>query len=298
MLIKEVCERCQITKKAIEYYESKNFIRPKILGNGYRDYSEADIAVLREISVLRKCGVNIADIKTVLNSPNKASALAKCKYLTEIRMQRLSAIQKCMSNLIDDYDVDREFEYLQTHDEDLFTIKEKLVLAFPGNYGLFLALHFGRFLNEMIDTDKKRKAYNAIISYLDSVDLYLPPELSEFLEIFLTVNEKIGATKIEAETHERMAEFMADMETYLESNRKEIEEYIEYRKSDEYKKSPEAALRNLIIAFQNRSGYRDILVGNMEILSRSYAEYIEKMKSGDLKLIEKFPQAKGILGSD
>ena len=39
MLIKEVYEKCKLTKKAIEYYESKNLIHPKILENGYRDYS-------------------------------------------------------------------------------------------------------------------------------------------------------------------------------------------------------------------------------------------------------------------
>ena len=153
MLIKEVCEKCNLTKKAIEYYKSKNLIHPQILENGYRDYSSSDIFTLKEISVLRKCGISISDIAEILSSSNKPAALSKCKYITEIRMQRLNDIKKRMDSLIADYDVNREFDYLQTHD-DLYTIKEKFVFAFPGNYGLYMSMHFGRFLNGTIVSAK------------------------------------------------------------------------------------------------------------------------------------------------
>jgi len=48
--------------------------------NGYRNYSDDDISVLKEIRVLRKLGISIADIKNILAGTNKASILAKCKY--------------------------------------------------------------------------------------------------------------------------------------------------------------------------------------------------------------------------
>ncbi|MGZ7445051.1 MerR family transcriptional regulator [Paenibacillus sp. TH7-28] len=63
MLINEACKRSNLTKKAVEYYEAKGLISPEILENGYRDYSEADILTLKEISVLRKCGISVTDIK-------------------------------------------------------------------------------------------------------------------------------------------------------------------------------------------------------------------------------------------
>lgn len=292
MLIKEVCERCQLTKKAIEYYEAKNLISPQILENGYREYSEADISILKEISVLRKCGISIADIKEILNSSNKPAALAKCKYVTELRMQRLNAIQKCMVSLIVNYDVDREFDYLQTHDEDLYTIKEKLVLVFPGNYGLFLALHFGRFLNETIDTDEKRNAYEAIINYLDNVEVYLPSELSEYLEAFFTINEKFDTEKVEIEANEKMMEVLADTDGYLERNHEEIEQYIEYKNSDEFKNSEAAKFQKFMLDFQKESGYQEVLIANMKILSKSYSEYLEKVEAANEIMIKKYPKAK------
>lgn len=292
MLIKEACEKCSLTKKAVEYYESKNLIHPQILENGYRDYSDADISALKEISVLRKCGISIADIKEILNSSNKPAALAKCKYVTELRMQRLNAVQKCMDSLIANYDVNREFNYLQTHDEDLYTIKEKFVLAFPGNYGLYVSMHFGRFLNETIDTDEKRKAYEAIIHYLDNVDLYLPAELSEFLEALFTVSEKIDAARMEEETNGRMQEMLTDTDGYLERNHEQIEQYIEYKNSDEYKNSEAAKIQRFMLDFQKESGYREILIENMKMLSPSYAEYLKNVEAANEIMLKKFPKTK------
>lgn len=164
-----------------------------------------------------------------MNSSNKPAVLTKCKYVTELRMQRLCDIQKCMNNLIEDYNINQEFDYLQMHDEDLYTIKEKLVFFFPENYDLYVSMHFGRFLNGTIETEDQRKTYDAIVEYLDNVNLYLPTELSEFLEDFFTVSEKIDTAKIEEETNGRMFEMLTDTEGYLERNNEQIEQYIEYK---------------------------------------------------------------------
>lgn len=292
MLIKEVCDECRLTKKAIEYYESKNLIHPKILENRYRDYSNDDISALKEISVLRKCGISIADIAEIMHSSNKPAALAKCKYVTELRMQHLSDIQKCMDNLIEDYNVNREFDFLQMHDENLYTIKEKLVFSFPGNYGLYVSMHFGRFLNGAIETEEQRKAYDSIVQYLDDVDLYLPKELSDFLEAFFTASEKIDAAKIEEEANGRIFEMLTDTERYLERNHEQIEQYIEYKCSDEYKNSEAAKIQKFMLDFQKESGYQEVLIANIKILSPSYAEYLKKIEAANEILIKKYPKAK------
>lgn len=36
MLINEVCQKCRLTKKAIEYYVEQQLVQPEILENGYR----------------------------------------------------------------------------------------------------------------------------------------------------------------------------------------------------------------------------------------------------------------------
>ena len=216
MLIKEICRLCGLTKKAVEYYEAKGLVHPGILENGYRDYSETEIAALKELSVLRRCGLGISEIKAILGSGNKRAALEKYKYLSELKMQRLAAIQKCMDSLIEDYNIDREFDCLSSRSEDTYTIKERLVYAFPGNYGLFLSLHFGRFLDGFIDTEEKRRAYDEIISYLDNVDLFLSDDLSDFLEEALTLNEGSSIKQLENGTNTAMSEMLEDVQAYLE----------------------------------------------------------------------------------
>lgn len=65
MLINEVCKRCGLTKKAIEYYEEQGLTRPQIMENGYRVFSEDDVIQLNKIAVLRGLGISVSDIKTV-----------------------------------------------------------------------------------------------------------------------------------------------------------------------------------------------------------------------------------------
>lgn len=48
MLMNEICTKCRLTKKAVEYYVGKKLIWPKILENGYRDFSGEDVERLKK----------------------------------------------------------------------------------------------------------------------------------------------------------------------------------------------------------------------------------------------------------
>ena len=43
MRISEVAKRAELTKKAVLYYCEQGLLFPKILENGYRSFSEADV---------------------------------------------------------------------------------------------------------------------------------------------------------------------------------------------------------------------------------------------------------------
>ena len=81
MLINEICKECSLTKKAIEYYEKQGLISPQIAENGYRNYADKDVYLLKEISMLRRLSLSISDIKDIMSSKNKSAALSKYKYL-------------------------------------------------------------------------------------------------------------------------------------------------------------------------------------------------------------------------
>ena len=54
MLIREVEERCGISKKNIRFYEQQGLLQPKRNASNYREYEEADLIVLKKIILLKK----------------------------------------------------------------------------------------------------------------------------------------------------------------------------------------------------------------------------------------------------
>ncbi|MCM0673666.1 MerR family transcriptional regulator [Micromonospora phytophila] len=57
MKIGELAARAGVTTKAVRYYESLGLITPGRLANGYRNYEEADVRLIREIRSLRELGI-------------------------------------------------------------------------------------------------------------------------------------------------------------------------------------------------------------------------------------------------
>jgi len=248
VLIKEVCKECSLTKKAIEYYEKQGLLSPKVSNNGYRNYDSKDISILKEISVLRRLGLSIEAIKEVLLSSNKAMVLSKYKYLKDLQIEKEIMQQKTLDKLIANYNIDEELKYIDSNISSLFTIKEKLVHAFPGTYGMYLSIHFGEFLNERIDSVEKQAAYLKIINFLDNMaDISISPEMEEYLESYFTIIEKADMDEI----NNHMINAVEDIDNYLENNKKTLEEYIEIRTSEEFKESPAFKFQQLLLDFPN-----------------------------------------------
>lgn len=284
MFIHEVCKKCSVTKKAIYYYEKQGLIRPNIGENGYRNYSDEDVSTLKEIFVLRKLGLTISEINNVLLSSNKAVSLLKYKYLMDLKREKVMEQQKCLELLIENYNVDKGIEYIDIHLNRSFTIKEKLIQAFPGVYGIFLSVHFGPFLNEKADTPEKEEAYGKIVDFLDKVRI--TREMEEYLESVIPLTdqeviEKMNSTFLNA---------VKDIENYIVNNQQEIEEYIKFRNSKAYKSTPAFKLQQLLVEFQQSSGYDEVFVENLKILSASYLEYSEKLQEANKILLERYPQ--------
>lgn len=68
MLINEVCKKCSLTKKAVEYYIEQGLVAPIMQENGYRSFTEEDVERLKKISILRSLDLSVADIRDVLSS--------------------------------------------------------------------------------------------------------------------------------------------------------------------------------------------------------------------------------------
>jgi len=292
MQIKEVCSVCGLTRKAVEYYEGQGLIRPRILENGYRDYGDLEIATLKEIAVLRECGIGVKEIRTILESENKSIALSRCRHLSELRMDRFKTTLAYMDSLIKNYDIEAGFNSMRQNKalRDGFTVRERLVMAFPGNYGIYMSLHFGRFLDIHVETPEQQEAYDNIIAYLDGVPATIPDELGEYLENVFRAIAQADIYQLENAINEAQESVSENIDTLYQKI--DVDEYITYRLSDEFKQSKEGQMVRLMIEFQKSSGYQDVFIKNLKMLSPDYEKHLQRLEQANEQLLQKYPQLK------
>lgn len=66
--IKQVEELVGITQKNIRFYEEQGLLEVERAQNGYREYSEKDVARLKQIKMLRLISVTLEDIRLLFSS--------------------------------------------------------------------------------------------------------------------------------------------------------------------------------------------------------------------------------------
>ena len=272
MLINEVCKRCGLTKKAIEYYEEQGLIHPQIMENGYRVFSEDDVIQLNKIAVLRGLGISVADIKTVLAENDHLSFQTICDK-KELEFSDIQAKQQILYTLARNQnweDVRAQLSQIETK----HSILSRLLDRFPGYFGKFISLHFAPYLDERIVTDEQQDVFETIIDFLDGVNIVIPDDLKEYLDDVAKTVDLVDVSKKAAAS---VAVAIQDPEQYLKDNREMLERYEKIKASDAYKNTPGYQLQELFAQLNRENGYNDIFIPAMRRLSSSYREYYEKL---------------------
>ncbi len=73
MTIKEVEQCLGIPRATVRFYEKEGLISPTRSENGYREYSEEDVVLLKKIIIFRKLGFAVSDIEDVLDGAKPMS---------------------------------------------------------------------------------------------------------------------------------------------------------------------------------------------------------------------------------
>lgn len=272
MLINEVCKRCGLTKKAIEYYEEQGLTRPQIMENGYRAFSEDDVIRLNKIAVLRGLGISVSDIKTVLAEKNHLSFQTICDK-KELEISDIQAKQQLLHMLARNQNWEDARAQLRQLDAKQ-SILSRLLDRFPGYFGKFISLHFAPYLNERIVTDEQQDAFETIIDFLDGVNIVIPDDLKEYLDDAAKTIDLVDVSKKAAAS---VAAAIQDPEQYLKDNREVLERYEEIKASDAYKNTPGYRFQELFAQLNRENGYNDVFIPAMRRLSSSYREYYEKL---------------------
>ena len=294
MLINEVCNLTGLTKKAISYYEKQGLLKPKKSNNGYREYSEEDIALLNEISLYRKLDIAIKDIKVIVKSKDKKyiiNNIIKDKQNKEIqiRMQK-RCLEKIIENNFEKITIkELNDEIIEIEKNNGEFIKRELIRAFPGGLGKYLAYHFAPYLNESLDTPDKYEAWINIVEFLDNV-----PEIKipRFIQIgYENINDEM-AKKISAGTRNEINNMINAEGEELEKYKQKLLDNIEKQNAKSLLKvmNPFYKFKKQLNEFFNSSGYYDIFLPNMKILSSEYKEYHDKL----IKLNDKLSKELGI----
>ncbi len=116
--------------------------------------------------------------------------------------------------------------------------------------------------------------------------LDIPKDLEEYL---IEGTKHIGTKQI-SEMLKSTKKSYENPDEFLSNNKEMLTQYLEYKKSDEYKNSPAFKLMELMKEFNSSNGYNDIFLPAMKQLSASYAEYYRKMEVANKKLLEQYPE--------
>lgn len=92
-LIGEVARMLGVSASALRLWERQGLVRPRRAGNGYRHYTEGDLAQLRRVRAMRGQQVNAPGIRRLLRNPAAAAAVegvapGHTRYAGRIRQLR------------------------------------------------------------------------------------------------------------------------------------------------------------------------------------------------------------------
>lgn len=284
MKINEVVKKTGLTKKAIRFYEQEGLITPSIdAENGYRNYNNADIKKLIEITLYRQLDMSIKDIKLAFQEPcNLHKLLEEHKACLEANIKKLERNKIILNSILDDRDnntqeVTKKLKLLSDSialddKEKANYIKEELLRIFPGTYGKMLKFCLSPFLNIKIDTEEKEQAWLEIIKFLDEINIDYP---QGFEDIFNDIPNNFPDENIEKFTDEMnniLNMSNVDKEAYI----KKVLDIAEKLSNDENFKASYKEKYNIGEGLKQsllKSGFYDIFVNNFIIISEDYKKY-------------------------
>lgn len=272
MRINEVVKQVDLTKRAIKYYEEKGLLSVRKDDNGYRNYTDEDIEILKEISVYRKLGISIDDIKKLLNNKDK-------QILEKIYKEKLNKVEEfknevqCLKDFIDNDNVEEIYMNL-----DYETIGKKIQDMIPGFYGYYFMNHFMPYLQIKIETKEQQEAYKRIIEFWDNTDIKIPlfMKISSFIMYKLLTKKDMN--KMIEEMDAKIKYFTNISEEEYDKLKKQTEKGVKIKNSILFKYHPAYISQRKFMKNLQDSGYNDIFIPSMIQLSPKYKEYHEALK--------------------
>lgn len=267
MQINEVIQYVDLSKRAVKYYEEQGLLQVAKDSNGYRNYSEDNVKTLKEISVYRKLGIGIHDIKTLLHSEDK-------QLLKDIYLKKASELNDSRKELealeafIQDPDVDRIYEAI-----DYQTAAQALQDMVPGFYGYYFMDHFMPYLQITITTSQQREAYQKIVAFWDNTTLKIPLFMKLVSYVMYLIMPKPTMAQMTAKMDAQLKKYLNPSEEEYQKLKEMIRRNVKLKNSFLYRFHPAFIAQRAFMKSLRDQGYYDIFIPNMKELSPDYKKY-------------------------
>lgn len=265
MRLNEVIKQVDLSKRAIKFYEEKGLLKTKRDSNGYRNYTDKDISLLKEISSYRKMGIGLSDIKGILNDKSvlKQILIEKKKEIT-ISQNELEALEKFIEN--------NNIEELYGS-VDYKTLADAIQNSIPGFYGYYFLNHFLPYLQIKIQTKEQQEAYNRLIEFWDNTNIRIPFLMKLNSWILFKLNSKKSLIVQIEQIDSQIKEMLNPTEEEYEKLKKKVNDGYKLKNSIFYKYSLIGISQRKFMKELQNKGYNDIFIPSMIALSPRYKEY-------------------------
>lgn len=100
MRIGELAVHTATTTRALRFYEAQGLLSARRSTNGYREYDEADIRVVREIRDLQAVGFALEDTRPFVECLRSGHATGdSCPDSMAVYRRKLAEVDQCMERL-------------------------------------------------------------------------------------------------------------------------------------------------------------------------------------------------------
>jgi DNA-binding transcriptional MerR regulator len=100
MRIGELAEQAGTSARTLRYYEQHGLLSARRTANGYRDYTEVDLRLVREIRSLLEIGFNLEETRPFVDCLRSGhESGAQCPASIEVLRGKLADLDDCIAQL-------------------------------------------------------------------------------------------------------------------------------------------------------------------------------------------------------
>ena len=280
MKINDVIKEVNLSKRAIKYYEEEGLLEVQRNHNGSRDYSKENIETLKEISIYRKLGLSIQEIKEVQKSEDDAifaDILKKMESELTEKSNEVDALRKYIQTKNAD-ELDQQLDYQ--------TIADAIQDAVPGFMGFYFINHFLPYLQIRMETKEQQDAFDAIMKYWDNTEIKLPLNYKISGYLLYKFMPKPAMKDMVKKMNQTILEYTQITPEKYEKLKKQVLNGVKFKNSFLYKYSLAGITQRRLMKELQDKGYNDIFIPNMIKLSPKYKEYHDALQAVNKKICE------------